>query len=49
MSDLYFESNLFSEFERSHRRIDELFECFPPGTRSVRCGGFAPGMEPKQR
>jgi hypothetical protein len=49
MSDLYFGSDLFSEFERSQRRIDELFGCFPPSTRSVRCGGFAPGVEPEQR
>ena len=49
MSDLYFESGLFSEFDRSQRRIDELFGCFPPSTRSVRCGAFAPGMEPEQR
>jgi hypothetical protein len=49
MSDLYFGNDLFSEFERSQRRIDELFGCFPPSTRSVRCGGFAPGMEPEQR
>jgi hypothetical protein len=42
MSDLYFGSDLFSEFERSQRRIDELFGCFPPSTRSVRCGGSRP-------
>jgi HSP20 family protein len=49
MSDLYFGSDIFSEFECPQRRIDELFGCFPPSTRSVRCGGFAPGMEPEQR
>jgi hypothetical protein len=49
MNDLYFGSDLFSEFERSQRRIDELFGCFPPSIRSVRCVGFAPGMEREQR
>jgi hypothetical protein len=49
MSDLYFGSDLFSEFNRSQRRIDELFGCFPSSTRSVRCGGFASGMKPEQR
>ena len=49
MSDLYFESGLFSEFDRSQRRIDELFGGFPSSTRSVRRGDFAPGMKPEQR
>jgi HSP20 family protein len=49
MSDLYFESDLFSESDRSQRRIDELFGGFPFSIRSVRRGGFAPGMKPEQR
>ena len=49
MSDLYFGSDLFSESDRSQRRIDELFGGFPSSTRSVKCGAFAPGMKPEQR
>ena len=49
MSDLYFGSDLFSEFDRLQRRIDELFGGFPSSIRSVRRGAFAPGMKPEQR
>ena len=49
MSDLHFESDLFSKFERSQRRIDELFGSVPRTIRFVRCVGSAPGMEPEQR
>ncbi|MDB5787553.1 MAG: heat shock Hsp20 [Caballeronia mineralivorans] len=49
MSDLYFGSDLFSEFDRFQRRIDELFWGFPSSIRSVRRGAFAPGMKPEQR
>ncbi|SOE97556.1 HSP20 family protein [Burkholderia sp. D7] len=40
MSDLYFGSDLFSEFDRFQRRIDELFGGFPSSIRAVRRGAF---------
>jgi HSP20 family protein len=49
MSDPYFGSDLFSEFDRFQRRIDELCWGFPSSIRSVRRGAFAPGMKPEER
>ena len=40
MSDLYFGNDLFSEFNRLRRQIDELFGGFPSSIRSVRRGAF---------
>ena len=40
MSDLYFGNDLFSEFNRLQRQIDELFGGFPSSIRSVRRGAF---------
>ncbi|MFM0013437.1 Hsp20/alpha crystallin family protein [Paraburkholderia sediminicola] len=40
MSDLYFGSDLFSEFNRLQRQIDELFGGFPSSIRSIRRGAF---------
>ncbi|ABE30399.1 hsp20/alpha crystallin family protein [Paraburkholderia xenovorans LB400] len=40
MSDLYFGNDLFSEFDRLQRQIDELFGDFPSSIRSVRRGAF---------
>ena len=40
MSDLYFGNDLFSEFDRLQRRIDELFGGFPSSIRSGRFGAF---------
>jgi HSP20 family protein len=42
MSDLYFGNDLFSEFYRLQRQIDELFGGFPSSIRSVRRGAFPP-------
>ncbi|MFM0095634.1 Hsp20/alpha crystallin family protein [Paraburkholderia nemoris] len=40
MSDLYFRNDIFDEFYRIQRQIDELFGGFPSSIRSVRCGTF---------
>src|SRR5258708_18928445 len=40
MSDLYFGNDLFSEFNRLQRQIDELFEGLPSSIRSIRRGAF---------
>ena len=40
MSDLYFGNDLFSEFDRFQRRIDEIFRGFPSSIGSVRRGAF---------
>jgi HSP20 family protein len=40
MNDLYFGSDLFSEFDRIQRQLDELFGGIPSSIRSVRRGTF---------
>lgn len=40
MSDLYFGTDLFSEFERLQRQMANFFGGFPPSIRSSRFGAF---------
>jgi HSP20 family protein len=40
MNDLYFGTDLFSEFDRIQRQLDELFGGIPSSIRSVRRGTF---------
>ncbi len=40
MSDLYFGADLFSEFDRLHRQMANLFGGFPSSIRASRLGGF---------
>lgn len=40
MSDLYFGTDLFSEFDRLQQQMAQLFGCFPSSIRAGRFGAF---------
>lgn len=42
MSDLYFGTDLFSEFDRLQRQMESLFGTFPSSLRASRFGTFPP-------
>jgi HSP20 family protein len=42
MSDLFFNSDLFDEFDRLQRQMANLFNGFPASLRATRAGAFPP-------
>ncbi|SAL06504.1 heat shock protein Hsp20 [Caballeronia arationis] len=44
MSDLYFGTDLFSDFDRLQRQMASLFGGFPSSIRSGRFGAFPAGQ-----